>query len=52
MRRVPQLVFKLDRSLKKQADVLAAINEAVAEREADTAPQSNRDDDTIEEGES
>ncbi|MHC5001629.1 MAG: 30S ribosome-binding factor RbfA [Planctomycetota bacterium] len=49
LRRMPQMTFKLDRSLKKQAEVLAAINrgrrrdaertEAV-EEPRDTAPES------------
>jgi ribosome-binding factor A len=33
MRRVPQLAFKLDRSVKTQSQVLAAINDAVREDE-------------------
>jgi ribosome-binding factor A len=33
MRRVPRLSFKIDRSVKKQSEVLAAINDAVHEDE-------------------
>lgn len=38
MRQVPQLHFKLDESLKKQAAVMAAIAKAAAEREAAGKP--------------
>jgi ribosome-binding factor A len=51
LRRTPDLIFKLDRSIRKQADVLGAIARATAEREAaeqaraqgDTAPQPGPD---------
>jgi ribosome-binding factor A len=33
MRRVPRLSFKIDRSVKKQSEILAAINDAVHEDE-------------------
>lgn len=37
-RRLPEFVFKLDRRLKKQAEVLAAIAEASRERAAGDTP--------------
>ena len=44
LRRVPHLRFKIDAGIKKQADVLAAINEGVARTEHDhVEPGSDAD---------
>ena len=48
IRRMPQLVFKHDPSLRKQADVHAAINESISElgTEPGEAPEAPEDLDT------
>jgi ribosome-binding factor A len=40
-RQIPELTFRLDDSLKKQADVMEAIRRATAERESRTPPPEN-----------
>tara|TARA_B100001059_G_scaffold35716_1_gene28871 strand:- start:980 stop:1399 length:420 start_codon:yes stop_codon:yes gene_type:complete len=42
MRRVPRLIYRLDKSLKREAEVLSAINEA---RRRDEEMKHNRTDD-------
>ena len=42
MRRVPLLEFELDDSLKKQAEVLAAIQRGVEREAAETGPESDK----------
>jgi ribosome-binding factor A len=45
MRRIPQIDFRLDEGLKKERDVLAAIDEAVKDLPEDTPDQSGGDHD-------
>lgn len=42
LRRVPRLHFELDDGLKKQADVLAAINKATGDGESSTLDESSQ----------